>query len=337
MSDLIAVEEAKKFVHEDITTRIATAQDAEAIREIYRPYVEETAISFEYQLPTVEEFRRRIGQTLIRYPYIVALQNDVVVGYAYAGSFMARPAYDWSVELSIYVEQNHRRMGIGQKLMSEMERLLQKQNIVNLCACISTTEDKNDPYLDKGSVRFHRAMGFQPAAHFEKSGYKFDRWYDIVWMTKSLQDHASPMKPVVPFSAPVNMSGRYHVVTLCGSTRFKDAYLEAQKRLTLAGNIVISVGLFGHSGDMEVWEGKTEGIDTLTKAMLDDMHKNKIDLADEIYVINVGGYIGESTASEIEYAKDHGKIVRYLENPLDSETRIPRDQIPENPLVRSGK
>ncbi len=102
------------------------------------------------------------------------------------------------------------------------------------------------------------------------------------------------------------MVGKYNVITLCGSTRFKDAFMEAQKRLTLEGNIVISVGLFGHAGDEEVW---TEG----TKKMLDDMHKRKIDMADEIFVINVGGYIGESTRSEIEYAKRMGKGIRYLE------------------------
>lgn len=102
------------------------------------------------------------------------------------------------------------------------------------------------------------------------------------------------------------MVGKYKVITLCGSTRFKDAFLEAQKRLTLEGNIVISVGLFGHSGDDEVW---TEG----TKAMLDDMHRAKIDMADEVYIINVGGYIGISTRSEIEYAKARGKKIRYLE------------------------
>ena len=102
------------------------------------------------------------------------------------------------------------------------------------------------------------------------------------------------------------MVGKYKVITLCGSTKFKDAFMEAQKRLTLEGNIVISVGMFGHSGDDEVW---TEG----TKAMLDDMHKRKIDMADEIYVINVGGYIGESTKSEIGYAQRTGKIVRFLE------------------------
>ena len=103
------------------------------------------------------------------------------------------------------------------------------------------------------------------------------------------------------------MVGKYKVITLCGSTKFKEHYLEAQKRLTLDGNIVISVGLFGHSGDDEVW---TEG----TKAMLDDMHLRKIDMADEIFVINVGGYVGESTRSEIEYARQNGKAVRYLEN-----------------------
>ena len=106
---------------------------------------------------------------------------------------------------------------------------------------------------------------------------------------------------------------KYPVVTLCGSTRFKDAFMEAQKRLTLEGNIVISVGLFGHSGDQEVWDDMDEGALSKTKEMLDDMHKRKIDMADSIYVINVGGYIGESTKSEIKYAKEHGKRIDYLE------------------------
>ena len=109
------------------------------------------------------------------------------------------------------------------------------------------------------------------------------------------------------------MQGKYPVITLCGSTRFKDQFMEAQKKLTLEGNIVISVGLFGHSGDQEVWENMDEGTLTKTKEMLDDMHMRKIDMADAIYVINVGGYIGSSTKSEIEYATAHGKEVRYLE------------------------
>ena len=110
------------------------------------------------------------------------------------------------------------------------------------------------------------------------------------------------------------MIKNYKVITLCGSTRFKDEFLKVQKDLTLKGNIVISVVLFGHSGDSEVWENTDEGTLTKTKEMLDDMHKRKIDMSDEIFVINVNGYIGESTKSEIEYAKSIGKRVNYLEN-----------------------
>lgn len=110
------------------------------------------------------------------------------------------------------------------------------------------------------------------------------------------------------------MIGNYKIVTLCGSTKFKKEFLKIQKKLTLLGYIVISVGLFGHSGDNEVWENMDEGTLTKTKSMLDDMHKRKIDLSDMIYVINVGGYIGESTRSEIEYAKSTGKEVHYLES-----------------------
>ena len=103
------------------------------------------------------------------------------------------------------------------------------------------------------------------------------------------------------------MVGKYKVITLCGSTKFKEEYIKEQKRLTLEGNIVISVGMFGHSGDEEVWSGTT-------KAMLDDMHKRIIDMADEIFVINKNGYIGASTKSEIEYAIQTGKKVNYMEN-----------------------
>ena len=113
----------------------------------------------------------------------------------------------------------------------------------------------------------------------------------------------------------------YPIITLCGSTRFKRAFEEAAKQLTLAGFIVISVGLFGHSGDEEVWEGMDEGTLTRTKAMLDDMHRRKIDLAEAIFVVNEGGYIGESTASEIAYAARTGKNIYFLEEP--EERRCP--------------
>lgn len=109
------------------------------------------------------------------------------------------------------------------------------------------------------------------------------------------------------------MVSNYKVITLCGSTRFKDEFMKAQKDLTLKGNIVISVGLFGHSGDSEVWENMDEGTLTKTKEMLDDMHKRKIDMADEIFVINKNNYIGSSTKSEIEYALKNNKVVKYME------------------------
>ena len=110
------------------------------------------------------------------------------------------------------------------------------------------------------------------------------------------------------------MIKNYKVITLCGSTRFKDDFLKVQKELTLNGNIVISVGLFDHSEDSKTWENMDEGALTKTKKMLDDMHKRKIDMADSIHVINVNGYIGSSTKSEIEYAKLHNKKITYLEN-----------------------
>lgn len=134
----------------------------------------------------------------------------------------------------------------------------------------------------------------------------------------------------------VDMVGGYRVITLCGSTRFKDQFMEAQKQLTLDGNIVISVGLFGHSGDNEVWEGMDEDTLTKTKLMLDDMHKRKIDMSDGIYVINVGGYIGDSTRSEIEYTKRTGKDIQYLEEPV-SEDELPDDAIDVSEILMSTR
>lgn len=110
------------------------------------------------------------------------------------------------------------------------------------------------------------------------------------------------------------MVGKYKVITLCGSTKFKEDFMREQKRLTLEGNIVISVGLFGHSGDNEVWEGMDDGTLTKTKEMLDDMHFRRIDMSDEIFVINKNGYIGTSTRNEINYAIKTGKKVNYMEN-----------------------
>ena len=136
----------------------------------------------------------------------------------------------------------------------------------------------------------------------------------LLFFMNVLYNEIQQIKKEIVIYGGMDMVGKYKVVTLCGSTRFKEQFMNAQKDLTLKGYIVISVGLFGHSGDSEVWENMDEGTLTKTKEMLDDMHKRKIDMADEIFVINVNGYIGESTKSEIEYAKRTGKNVNYLEN-----------------------
>lgn len=104
------------------------------------------------------------------------------------------------------------------------------------------------------------------------------------------------------------MVGKYPVVTLCGSTRFKNTFLELLKKLTLEGNIVLLPGVYAHAGDEEAWEPGR-------KDVFDDMHRRKIDMSDAIFVVNVGGYIGESTRREIEYARKNGRMIRYLEEP----------------------
>lgn len=132
------------------------------------------------------------------------------------------------------------------------------------------------------------------------------------------------------------MQGKFRVVTLCGSTRFKDDFIREQKRLTLEGNIVISVGLFGHSGDNEVWENMEEDTITKTKEMLDDMHKSKIDMADEIFVVDKNGYIGTSTKSEIEYAFCSGKKIRFMEPLICQSCSMPINSVNDLAIDLNG-
>ena len=168
-----------------ITIRTATPDDAAPLLAIYAPYVTKTAITFEYEVPSEEEFRRRIQTTLEAYPYLVA--------------FLTRPAYDWNVETSIYIAQEARHTGAGRKLYEALETYLRAQGIVTLYACI-TYPATPDPYVDTNSVDFHSHMGYDLVANFKKSGYKFDRWYDVVWMEKEIGAHRAPMAPVKRFS-----------------------------------------------------------------------------------------------------------------------------------------
>lgn len=171
-----------------MTIRSATISDAEEILSIYAPYVEQTAITFEYDVPSVEEFRQRIAKTLERYPYLVAEDDTGIVGYAYAGVFKARAAYDWCVETSIYVRMNAHGHGIGKRLYAELELLLKQQGILNVNACI-TWADLPDEYVTHQSPEFHSHLGYAKCAHFHKCGYKFGRWYDMIWMEKMIGEH----------------------------------------------------------------------------------------------------------------------------------------------------
>ncbi len=176
----------------NIIIREAVPDDAEALLKIYAPYVRETAITFEYDVPTVSEFKNRITKTLKKYPYLVAVLDNEIVGYAYAGTFKDRAAYDYSVETTVYVDKNRKKSGIGKALYLALEKALAAKNIINLYACIAYPE-KNDNYLTKNSVEFHEHLGYTLVGRFHKCGYKFVNWYDMVWMEKLLAPH-----PVTP-------------------------------------------------------------------------------------------------------------------------------------------
>ena len=177
----------------------ATPQDAAALLEIYAPYVRDTAITFEYEVPSVQEFRHRIEMTLEKYPYIVAEQNGEILGYAYAGAFKERAAYDWAVEVTIYVRQDNHKAGLGKYLYQALEAICKAQHITNLNACIGYLET-DDCYLTKNSAQFHAHLGYRMVGIFHQCGYKFGRWYHMVWMEKIIGEHHAVQEPVIPFS-----------------------------------------------------------------------------------------------------------------------------------------
>ena len=181
-----------------ITVRPACPDDAPALLAIYTPYVEQTAITFEYDVPTEAEFRRRIAHTLERYPYYAAEMDGRIIGYAYAGPFVGRAAYDWAAELSIYVAMDCRRRGAGGALYGALEDALRKMGIQNLEACIGTTGSP-DEYLDNNSVEFHAHLGYRMVGEFNKCGCKFGRWYNMAWMEKIIGNHDDAV-PIRPFA-----------------------------------------------------------------------------------------------------------------------------------------
>ena len=166
--------------------RFAKPSDARSLLDIYAPYVENTAITFEYEVPTIEDFANRIEKTLEKYPYLVVEEDGVVVGYAYASTYYARAAYDWAVELSVYISQDARGQGVGTRLYDALEDLLEQMGYIHFLACISLPNE--------ASLALHRKRGYQQVAHFPKIGCKFNRWHDIVWLQKSLDKEARPIK-----------------------------------------------------------------------------------------------------------------------------------------------
>lgn len=173
-----------------VTIRMAQEADAEALLAIYAPYVEKTAITFEYEVPTVQEFKNRIASTLKRYPYLAAIRDGRILGYAYASEFKERAAYDWAVETSIYVSEDTRRTGAGSILYEALENYLKRQNVINVNACIA--------YPNPDSIAFHEKYGYRTVGHFTKCGYKLGQWRDMVWMEKMLVPHPEQPEPFIP-------------------------------------------------------------------------------------------------------------------------------------------
>lgn len=171
--------------------RAAQPSDAEELLAIYAPYVTETAVTFEEEIPSKEEFAARIEKTLSFFPYLVAEEDGEILGYSYASHFHPRSAYRCSAEVTAYVRQGYGGRGIGRAMYTALEACLRRQNITNLNACIA--------FPNVPSERFHAAMGYKTVAHFTKCGYKLGQWQDMIWMEKFLCAHENPPKPVVPW------------------------------------------------------------------------------------------------------------------------------------------
>ena len=161
-------------------------KDAKRLLEIYGPYVENTAISFEYEVPSIEEFENRIINITKKYPYIKIIDDEnKIVGYAYASSFKSREAYKYDAEVSIYLDKGQRGKGYGKTLYSELEKRLKQMGIINVYACI-TMPMQESKYSSKASYHFHLRCGFKLVGTFKHCGYKFDEWFDMIWMAKEI-------------------------------------------------------------------------------------------------------------------------------------------------------
>lgn len=179
-----------------ITLRNAVIEDAGRLLEIYGYYAENSAITFEYSAPSLDEFQKRMRRIMNRYPYLVILRDGRIEGYAYADTFIDRAAYDWSCETTIYLDPSARKCGMGRTLYEALERALKEMGVLNLYACIAYPET-DDGYLTTNSADFHEHLGFRKAGEFHQCGYKFGRWYHMIWMEKIIGSHEKIQPPVV--------------------------------------------------------------------------------------------------------------------------------------------
>ncbi len=183
-----------------VAVRNATLEDAERILEIYAYYVEKTAITFEYDVPKLDEFKERMKKTMEKYPYLVIEKAGKIEGYAYAGAFNGRAAYDWACEMTIYLSHDARKCGLGKKIYRELESRLKKMGILNLYACIAYPKE-DDEHLTKNSAQFHSHLGYSLAGTFHNCGYKFQKWYDMIWMEKIIGDHKENQRAIENYNS----------------------------------------------------------------------------------------------------------------------------------------
>lgn len=184
----------------NLLIRIAKEDDAEELLKIYSCYVKNTAITFEQKVPSLEEFSNRIKETLINYPYLVAVVDGKIVGYIYASRFRTRESYICSASTSIYIEKSYQRKGIGKKLYSELCNILLKQNITNVYAGAADPIEE-DEYLTHNSEYFHKSMGFEIVAKYNKCAIKFGKWYNLIEMEKIIGEHSNQQKDFIPFKS----------------------------------------------------------------------------------------------------------------------------------------
>ena len=182
----------------ELKIRAAKVEDAKDLVKIYSYYVENTAVSYEYVTPTVEEFQGRIENTLKKYPYLVAEKEGKMIGYAYAGQFQKRKAYSWNAEMTVYLDRDSRGMGAGPKLYRLLESILKAQGVIKAVALV-TRPNTTDPTYHYNSKDFHEKMGYRMTGCLEQSGYKFGRWYDTLLMGKPLNEPQEDMSEIRTF------------------------------------------------------------------------------------------------------------------------------------------